>query len=389
MNKGKYVFSQLIGLISSTSFSTCVNRYDGHYKVKHFSCWKQFLCMCFGQLTHRESLSDAITCLNAHRDKLYHLGIGGQVTKSTLSRANESRDWRIFRDFASLLIQEAKELYLGDSNLEIELQNNVFAIDATIIDLCLNTFSWATFRKTKAAVKIHSQLDLKTSIPVFAYITPADVHEVNFLDILQYEPNSFYVMDRGYVDFKRLYRIHQSSAYFVVRCKENLDFKRIKSNPCDKSTGVLCDQIIKLVNFYPLRDYPIKLRRVKFYDIEQERVLIFLTNNFEFSASVIAQLYKHRWKIELFFKWIKQHLKIQSFWGQSANAVKTQIWIAISVYVLVAIAKKRFSINHSLYEILQIISIGIFERMPINSLFQPSTNQHFKELYRNQLNIFD
>jgi Domain of unknown function (DUF4372)/Transposase DDE domain len=389
MNQGKFLFSQLISLISPRSFHTCVKRYKGDYKAKHFSCWKQFLYMAFGQLTHRESLSDTIMCLSANEQKLYHLGIGTAIAKSTLSKANENRDWRIYADLAMLLISEAKKLYSNDSELEVSLSNNVFAIDATTIDLCLSVFCWAKFRTTKGGIKIHTQLDLKTAIPDFIHITPAAVHEVNVLDIITYLPDSFYVLDRGYTDFRRLYHIHQANAFFIIRAKDNLNFSRISSTKPDKHNGILCDQIIRLNNYYASKDYPERLRRIKFYDSDNNRVLIFITNNFELKAVDIAQLYKHRWKIELFFKWIKQHLKIKSFWGRTENAVKTQIWIAVGIYVLVAIAKKKFKLKQSLYEILQVISIGIFDKTPIHQLFSNSIQQNFKELNHNQLNMFD
>ena len=389
MNQGKYVFSQLIGLISYKQFQTLVTRHKGEYKVKDFSCWKQFLCMAFGQLTHRESLSDTLMCLKANTHKLYHLGIGELVANSTLTRANENRSCLIYQDFAMLLIKEAKQLYLGDDGLEVQLKNNVFAIDATTIDLCLSTFYWAAFRSTKGGIKLHTQLDLKTSIPEFILFSTASVHDVNVLDIISFEANSFYVMDRGYVDYQRLYRIHICNAFFVTRAKDNMNYRRLYSHPVDKTKGVIYDQTIMLNGYYAAKDYPEKMRRIKFYDEQTGKVLIFLTNNFHLAAIDIAQLYKHRWKIELFFKWIKQHLKIKSFWGHSENAVKTQVWIAVSVYVLVAIAKKKFVLQQSLYEILQILSISIFERIPVNQLFQQTQLQYFKEQNHNQLNMFD
>jgi hypothetical protein len=389
MNQGKYIFSQVTSLISHKQFQTLVYRYKGDYKVKDFSCWKQYLCMAFGQLTHRESLSDTMLCLKANADKLYHLGIGDVVAKSTLSTANENRSYLIYYDLAMLLIKQAKRLYLGSSDLEIELDNNVFAIDATTIDLCLSTFYWATFRSTKGGIKLHTQLDLKTSIPEFIYFSTASVHDVNALDFISFEANSFYIMDRGYVDYKRLYKIDCCEAFYITRAKDNMNCRRVKSHPCNKSDGVLCDQSVLLNNYYAAKDYPEKIRRIKFYDSESGKTFIFLTNNFHLKATEVAQLYKHRWKIELFFKWIKQHLKIKSFWGQSENAVKTQVWIAISVYMLVAIAKKKFMLQQSLYEILQILSISIFEKMPINQLFQQTQKQYFKELNHNQLTMFD
>lgn len=389
MNQGKYIFSQVMGLISHKQFQTIVTRHKGNYKVKDFSCWKQYLCMAFGQLTHRESLSDTILCLKANADKSYHLGMGDVVAKSTLSTANENRSYLIYYDLSMLLIKQAKELYWGTSDLEVELENNVFAIDATTIDLCLSTFYWATFRSTKGGIKLHTQLDLKTSIPEFIYFSTAAVHDVNALDFISFEANSFYIMDRGYVDYKRLYRIHCCEAFYITRAKDNMNCRRIKSYPSDKNNGVLYDQSVLLNNYYAAIDYPKKIRRIKFYDKQSGKTFIFLTNNFHLRATEVAQLYKHRWKIELFFKWIKQHLKIKSFWGQSESAVKTQVWIAVSVYVLVAIAKKKFIIEQSLYEILQILSISIFERMPINQLFQQTQKQYFKDLKHNQLTMFD
>ena len=389
MNSGKYVFSQLIELISYKQFQTIVTRHSGEYKVKDFSCWKQFLCMAFGQLTHRESLSDTILCLKANANKTYHLGIGEVVAKSTLSKANENRSFRIYEELAILLIKEAKQLYSDDDDLMVKIKNNVFAIDATTIDLCLSTFYWATFRTTKAGIKLHTQIDLKTSIPAFILFSNASVHDVNVLDIIHFEQNSFYIMDRGYVDYKRLYKISLCGAYYVTRAKDNMSYRRLYSNPKDSSKGIIYDQTILLNNYYAAKDYPEKIRRIKYYDNESNRFIIFLTNNFLLPAEDIAQLYKHRWKIELFFKWIKQHLQIKSFWGQSENAVKTQVWIAISVYVLVAIAKKKFMLKQSLYEILQILSISIFERTSINQLFQPTQLQYFKDLKDKQLKMFD
>ncbi len=389
MNKGKYVFSQLISLISHKQFQTLVKRYKGDHKVKDFTCWKQFLCMAFGQLTHRESLSDTIICLKANQDKTYHLGIGNVVAKSTLSTANENRSYNIYFDLAMLLIKQAKELYQIKDDLDISIDNNVFAIDATTIDLCLSTFFWATFRGAKAGIKLHTQLDLRTAIPEFIHITPASVHEVHALDVIHFEANSFYVIDRGYIDLKRLYKIHQTDAFFITRAKDKMSWRRVKTLPGDRTAGVMSDQSILWNNHYASKDYPAKMRRIKFYDRSADKQLILLTNNFEIKATEVATLYKHRWRIELFFKWIKQHLKIKSFWGQSVNAVKTQIWIAISVYTLIIIAKKKFMLQQSLYEIIQIVSISIFERVPIQQLFQQTQEQYFKDQESNQLNMFD
>ncbi len=389
MNQGAYLFSQLISIISPKSFKTCVNRYNGDYKTKHFNCWRQYLCMVFGQLTHRESLSDTILCLKANANKLYHIGIGEAIAKSTSSTANENRDWRIFADFAWILIKEAQQLYANDKDLELSIDNPVFAIDASTIDMCLSLFQWANFRSTKAGIKLHVQLDLRSAIPEFIQITTASIHEVNILDTISFQIDSFYILDRGYVDFKRLYRIHFCKAFFVIRAKDNLNFKCVKSNKKNKVSGILADQLIVVLGYYASKDYPDKIRRIKFYDEEQNRILVFLTNNFELDANEIAKLYKHRWKIELFFKWIKQNLKIKTFWGTSENAVRVQIWIAISTYIIVAIAKKRFNLKQSLYEILQVISVSVFDKMPIKDLFTNSTRQNFKELNHNQLNIFE
>jgi hypothetical protein len=388
MNQGKYIFSQIIELISYKQFQTLVNRYKGDYRVREFSCWKQFLCMAFGQLTHRESLADTLLCLKANSHKLYHLGIGELISNSTLTRANENRSFQIYEDLAMLLISQAKKLYLSDNDLEVQLKNNVFAIDATTIDLCLSAFHWATFRSAKGGIKLHTQLDLKTAIPEFILFSNADVHDVNALDFISFEANSFYVMDRGYVDYKRLYKIHLCDAFFVTRAKDNMNYRRLYSHQVDKSTFIVYDQTIALNNYYASKDYPEKMRRIKFKDEETGKVLIFLTNNFHLKATEIAQLYKHRWKIELFFKWIKQHLKIKSFWGQSENAVKTQVWIAVSIYVLIAIAKKKYMLKQSLYEILQIVSISCLEKIPINQLFQQTQIQYFKEQNDNQLKMF-
>jgi hypothetical protein len=389
MNQGKYVFAQIFEFVSHNEFLSCVEKYDGDYKTKHFSCWKQFLCMAFGQLTHRESLSDTILCIGANQKKLYHLGIGCAISKSTLSKANENRDWRIYQDFALLLINRAKALYAGDNQLEVDIKNNVFAIDSTTIDLCLTLYPWAKFRKKKAAVKLHTMIDAKTSIPEFIHISDGKMHDVNVLDIITFLPDSFYVMDRGYLDFERLFSIHKAQAFFITRTKKGFNFERMYSASSEKEKGIMCDQTIKLMGFYVSKDYPEKLRRIKFFDKETGKNLIFITNNFELSALQIALLYKHRWFIELFFKWIKQHLKIKSFWGVSPNAVKAQIWIAISVYVIVLILKKKLGLRQSIYEILQILSINIFDKEPINQLFNKSDLQNFKELNHNQLKLFD
>ena len=389
MNRGKYIFAQLFEFVSHNDFIKCVNKYNGNYKTKHFSCWKQFLCMAFGQLTHRESLSDTIVCLNANSTKLYHLGIGQTISKSTLSKANENRDWRIYQDFALILIAHAKNLYKGESQLNVDIKNNIFIIDSSTIDLCLSIYPWAKFRKTKAAIKLHTKMDAKTSIPDFIHISDGKMHDVNVLDMITIVADSFYILDRGYIDFARLFQVHKAGAYFITRAKKNLDFERMYSAKVDKATGLKCDQTIKLKGYYPSRDYPEKIRRIKYYDAETGKTLTFLSNNFEITALEVTMLYKHRWFIETFFKWIKQHLKIKSFWGRSINAVKTQIWIAISVYVIVLIVKKKLKLKQSIYEILQILSINIFDKEPINQLFEKPNLQYFKEQDYNQLKLFD
>jgi hypothetical protein len=387
MNKGRMAFTQIIDFASQDLFKVCVNRYNGNYKSKEFTCWKQFLCMAFGQLTHRQSMSDTLLCLKLNSDKLYHLGIGKVINKSTLSRANESRDWRIYQDYALKLIDQAKKMYEGENQLEVNLKGRVFALDSTTVDLCLEVFLWAPFRSTKAAVKIHTLLDLKTSIPEFIFISAGNVHDVKTMDLIPIQKGSYYIMDKAYVDFDRLYAIRKEKAYFVVRAKENLQFKRVKSRTPDKKMGILCDQDILLTGINSSTRYPEHLRRIKFYDTEFDRTFVFLTNNFQIKAQTVTQLYKHRWGIELFFKWIKQNLKIQSFWGFSENAVKSQIWIAISVYVLVLIARKKLELTNSPYEIIQYISIAPFEKRPLHNVFLNIENQDVKELNYIQLKI--
>src|SRR5665213_984949 len=380
MNKGRMAFTQIIDFASQDLFKVCVNRYNGNYKAKEFTCWKQFLCMAFGQLTHRQSMSDTLLCLKLNSDKLYHLGIGKAINKSTLSRANESRDWRIYHDYTLKLIDQAKKMYEGENQLEVNLKGSVFALDSTTVDLCLEVFLWAPFRSTKAAVKIHTLLDLKISIPEFIFISTGNVHDLKTMDLIPVQKGSYYIMDKAYVDFERLYAIRQEKAYFVVRAKENLKFKRVKSRTPDEKMGILCDQDILLTGINSSTRYPEHLRRIKFYDSEFDRTFVFLTNNFKIKAQTVTQLYKHRWGIELFFKWVKQNLKIQSFWGFSENPVKTQIWIAISVYVLVLILRKKLELTSSPYEIIQYISIAPFEKRPIHKVFLNIENQDVKEL---------
>src|SRR6266851_5201212 len=364
MNSGKSIFAQLMDFLPAKAFRQCVRRYKGDYKLKSFSCWDQFLCMAFAQLTYRESLRDIEACLRANQTKLYHLGIRGRVSRNTLAHANSVRDWRIYADFAQLLIKTARELY-RDDDFSLALEQTVYALDSTTIDLCLSLFPWAYFRKRKGAVKLHTLLDLRGNIPTVIIITHGLIHEVNILDQLTFEAGAFYLMDRGYLDFPRLHRLHLASAFFVTRARKRFDCQRLYSAPVDRTTGIMCDQIVTLTNPVPRAGYPDKLRRIRYFDPNQERRLIFLTNNFTLPPLTIAQLYRQRWQVELFFKWIKQHLRIRKFYGTSANALKTQIWIAISIYVLVAIVKKQLKLEGSLYRILQILSVSLFEKTPI------------------------
>lgn len=367
MYSGKLIFSQIMDYLPMHEFRRCVNRYRGNYQVKSFSCWNQYLCMAFAQLTYRESLRDIETCLRSVPNKFYHMGFRGRVSRSTLADANESRDWRIYADFAQVLIHQARKLYAKE-DFGVELKETVYAFDSTTIDLCLSLFPWAKFRKHKSAIKLHTLLDLRGSIPTFIEITDGKIHDVNILDELLPEPGCFYIMDRGYLDFNRLYLLHLFHAFFIIRSKSNFQFRRLYSHPIDKSTGLRCDQTIVLTGINSAKYYPDQLRRVRFFDEETDKNLTFLSNNFILPASTIAQLYKCRWQIELFFKWIKQHLRIKSFYGTSENAVKTQIWIAISIYVLVAIIKKRLNLDMSLYTFLQILSVTVFEKVSIYQL---------------------
>ena len=387
MNIGRTVFAQAMDFIPMHEFHRCVTRYDGSYKVQSFSCWDHFLSMVFAQLTYRESLRDIEACLRAQRTKLYHMGLRTKISRSTLSYANNTRPWRIYADFAHVLIATAKELY-RDDDFGVELTNTVYALDSTTIDLCLSLFPWAHFRTHKAGVKLHTLLNLRGNIPSFLHVSEASVHDVNILDCILPEPGSVYIMDRAYVNFERLYSLTQVFAYFVTRAKSNLQFKRLYSRAVDKTLGTVCDQTIQLTGFYSAQHYPDKLRRIKHYDAETDRTFIFLTNNFLLSAVIIAQLFKCRWQIELFFKWIKQHLRIKAFYGTSENAVKTQIWIAVSVYVLVAIIKKRLTLDRSLYTILQILSISLFEKEPLAQAltsFEPDSDDLYPD---NQMNLF-
>jgi hypothetical protein len=369
-------------------FHQCVQRYHGHYKMKSFSCWDQFLCMAFAQLTYRESLRDIEACLRSAQRKLYHMGIRSKVSRNTLAHANQVRNWWIYADFAQILIARARRLYANDS-FGVELNQTAYALDSTTIDLCLSLFPWAKFRAHKGAVKLHTLLDLRGSIPCLVIITHGKIHDVKILDQLIFEPGAFYIIDRGYLDFNRLYAIHQASAFYVIRAKSNFRFKRLYSRPVDKSTGVQSDQIIVLEGFYSHKAYPDKLRRIRYFDAEQNKRLIFLTNNFMLSALTITELFRCRWQIELFFKWIKQHLRIKAFYGTTENAVKIQIWIAIAVYVLVAIVKKQLHLDLSLYTILQILSVTLFEKTPILEALSIIQPQESERALCNQLTLFD
>ncbi len=388
MNQGNTIFSQIMDFLPIKKFRQCVNRYNGNHRVRSFTCYDQFLCMAFAQLTYRESLRDIECCLRAMHIKLYHMGIRGKISRSTLADANENRDWRIYSDFAQILIHEARELYAND-DFGLDLDETVYALDASTIDLCLSVFPWAKFRKSKGAVKMHTLLDLRGNIPSFISITDGKVHDVNILDELIPEAGSIYLMDKAYLDFKRLYKMHQHSAFFVTRTKRNTGFRRLYSTPVDKLIGLRCDQEILLTGFYALKDYPEKLRRVKFFDAENNRTLNFLTNQFSLPAITISDLYRQRWQVELFFKWIKQHLRIKAFYGTSENAVKTQIWIAVSIYVLVAIMKKRLKIKLSLYTILQILSVSLFEKKLIIQAIAPDDYKNKITSGPIQLELFD
>jgi hypothetical protein len=388
MNLGKLVFAQVTQHLPLTTFRRCVTRYGGEHKVKSFSCLEQYLCMAFAQLTYRESLRDIEACLRAQAAKLYHMGIKSRISRSTLADANEVRDWRIYAEFAQSLIGIARRLY-AEEPFGVDLKNTVYALDASTIDLCLSVFHWAPFRSAKAAIKLHTLLDLRGNIPTFLHISDGKLHDVNVLDLLLPEPGAFYIMDRGYIDFERLHRLHEAGSFFVTRAKSNLKAQRRYSHPIDRSTGLICDQTIVLTGFYSRQDFDTPLRRIKFKDPESGKRLVFLTNNFALPAITITELYRCRWQVELFFKWIKQHLRIKVFFGTSENAVKTQIWIAVSVYVLVAIVKKRLKLTTSLYEMLQILSLTMFERIPLDQLLSKIVTEDLQALSDNQLNLFD
>jgi hypothetical protein len=387
MNSGRTIFSQLMDHLPTHDFQQCVERYRGNHKVQKFTCWDQFLCMAFAQLTYRESLRDIEACLRANQSKLYHMGFRSRVSRNNLAHANKTRDWRIYSDFGHILIHQARTLYANE-DFGVELDRTVYALDSTTIDLCLTLFPWACFRETKAAVKLHTLLDLRGSIPTLVVITPGKVHDVKILDHLRLEPGSIYVIDRGYLDYARLYRFQHDSAFFVTRAKSNLGFRRLYSHPVDKTTGLTCDQTVVLTGYYAQKDYPEKLRRIRYLDPEQQKLLVFLTNNFSLPALTIAKLYKCRWQVELFFKWIKQHLRIKAFYGTSENAVKTQVWISICVYLLVAMLKKRLDLKLSLYIILQVLSVTLFEKNPILQALSAGDYDTGNDQDTMQLNLF-
>ena len=387
MNLGKTLFAQLMDFLPWKTFHRIVDRHNGDRYVKSMTCAEQFRVMAFAQLTYRESLRDIEVCLSAQSAKLYHMGLRQEIKRSTLADANEARDWRIHAAFAEHLIALARKLYVDDS-IGFELANTAYALDSTTIDLCLSVFPWAPFRTTKAAVKMHTLLDLRGNIPTFIHISDGKLHDVNVLDVLVPEAGAIYVMDRGYVDFERLHAMHQASAFFVTRAKSNTRLRRVYSAQVDRDTGIICDQTVALVGYYSRRDYPVHLRRIRFKDPESGKTLVFLTNNFALPAQTICALYKARWQVELFFKWIKQHLRIKKFYGTSENAVKSQIWIAVSVYVLVAIVKKRLNLDASLYTLLQIFSLTLFEKMPIQQAFAANAPFQKQDESNNQLNLF-
>jgi hypothetical protein len=382
------IFSQLMDFLPSQEFRRCVDRYNGNYKLQRFSCWDQFLCMTFAQLTYRESLRDIEACLRSAGTKLYHMGIRSRVARNTLANANQVRDWRIYADFGQILIAIARQLYIGDS-FAIDLQSTVYALDSTMVDLCLSLFPWAKYRKRDSAIKIHTVLDLRGNIPSVVLVTQGKAHDLYLLHQLVFEPGSFYIMDRGYLDFERLHEISLAAGFFVIRAKSHIVFNRLYSMDVDQSSGVRSDQIITFSGFYAHKNYPDKLRRISFRDSENNKRLVFLTNNFTLSAATIAELYRCRWQVELFFRWIKQHLRIKAFFGTSENALKTQIWIAICVYVLVAIVKKRLNVNGSLYKILQILSVNLFEKTPLLEALTDIDDPNVFNENDNQLNLFN
>ena len=388
MHTGTFLFAQLMTFLPKRAFDRCVRRYRGNYRTRKFSCFDQFLCMTFAQLTYRTSLRDIEICLNSMKAKLYHIGIRGNVARNTLAKANQNRDWRIYADFAAILIARARKLYASDS-LSVDLEQTVYAFDSTTIDLCLALFPWARFRRRKGAVKLHTLIDLRGNLPCFVHVSTGKMHDVNALDFLPVEPGAFYVMDRGYIDFARLYVFQANMAFFVTRAKKNFQYRCRAKRTVDKLTGLRCDQTIRLTGVKTAAEYPVPLRRIKYVDPDTGKRLVFLTNDFILDGLTIAKLYKCRWQVELFFKWIKQHLRINAFYGTSENAVKTQIWIAISAYVLVAIVKKELKVDRSLNEILQILSLGLFEKPPVfQALFQQIVPKESEPSHK-QLSLFD
>jgi len=388
MHTGQTIFAQLLDFVPAYQFRCCVDRYRGDYKVSSFSCWDQFLSMAFAQLTGRESLRDIETCLRALGGKLYHAGFRGHISRSTLADANEMRDFRIYADLAQLLIAEARALYAGE-DFGVELEQTTYALDATTVELCLSLFPWARYRGSHAGIKMHTLLDLRGNVPAYIDVKPAKIHEIHTLDELAIEPGSIYIMDRGYLDFERLYRLQQALAFFIIRARKDFRFRLLASSPIDKTTGLRCDQTIRLKSFYPAQSYPAPLRRIGYRDVDTEKSFVFLTNHFLLPTRIIAQLYKGRWQVELFFKWIKQHLRIKAFYGLSPNAVKTQIWIAISVYVLLAIVRKRLGLDLSLYTMAQILSLTLFEKRPILQAFSQVVGSDERIVSHNQLNLFN
>ena len=388
MHTGRMLFAQVIEYVPRYEFQKCVARYHGNHRVRSFTCWDQLLCLIFAQLTYRESLRDIVACLRAVDGRLYHMGIRGTVSRSTLAEANEQRDWRIYADFAQVLIRQARQLYAGEP-FGVDVAQTVYAFDSTTIDLCMSLFPWARYTRAQHAMKLHTLLDLRGNIPTFIRITPARLHDINVLDDLTPEAGAFYVMDRGYVDFERLYRWTLAGSFFVTRARKNFRFDRVESRPVDKGAGVQCDQTIRLVWFYSSRGYPGELRRIRYRDPQTGQRLVFLTNNFTHPAAVIADLYRCRWQVELFFKWIKQHLRIKAFYGTSENAVKTQVWTAICSYLLVAIARQRLQLDLNLYTILQILSVSLFEKTPINQAFSMTDLTIREGVDHNQLSLLD
>ena len=388
MFAGSTIFSQLMDLLPWRRFNTCVTRYKGDYKVKAFKCTEHFRVLAFAQLTYRESLRDIEACLRAMGSKLYHIGIRSNISRNNIAHANETRDWHIYADFAQILVNRAKALYANEQ-LGADLKSTVYALDSTIIDLCMSLFPWAHFRKTKCAIKLHTLMNLRGNIPEFIHISEAKMNDVNILDLIIPTPGTYYIMDRAYLDFKRLYNLHQKRAFFVIRAKKNFKFKRRYSHKVEKNSGVQCDQTIILTTHYPAKNYPETLRRIRFYDTERQKRLVFLTNNFDLPADIIAMLYKSRWNIEIFFKWIKQHLRIKAFFGTSENAVKVQIWTAVATYLLVAIMKKEFKLDQSLYSILQVLSVSIFEKMPVIEAFSKYNMLKKHDDHYNQLTLFN